>query len=213
MPGKALARTLMLLMRSCTPPRSPPDMPSTSSMMSACFFTLPSKLTAQFVTISFTMFAHLPFRPDFTSDSAYTHTVIACARVHVRNVRFCAPRAAHLAASVAGVDLHDIEAECFANNFCGAGFTDAGRAADQHRLFGRIFPLRRSGLAQVRAERIESVACLQCMLPRRSHRCHSLSQPRRSEMSLPLPTSCATLCGLCFSTQSWFKIGPAHVTG
>ena len=62
----------MLLMRSCTPPRSPPDMPSTSSMMSACFFTLPSKLTAQLVTISFTMFAHLPFRPDFTSDSAWT---------------------------------------------------------------------------------------------------------------------------------------------
>jgi len=85
-------QTLMLLMRSCTPPRSPPDMPSTSSMMSACFFTLPSKLTAQFVTISFTMFAHLPFRPDFTSDSAYTHTVNACARVHVRNVRLCAPR-------------------------------------------------------------------------------------------------------------------------
>jgi hypothetical protein len=40
-------------------------------MISTCFFTVPSKLTAQLVTISFTMLAHLPFSPVFTSDSAY----------------------------------------------------------------------------------------------------------------------------------------------
>ena len=123
-------------------------------MMSACFFTLPSKLTAQFVTISFTMFAHLPFRPDFTSDSACQ--CMRSQRMSASRPRACAPREAHLAASIAGVDFHDIEAQCFANDFGSAGFADAGRTADEHCLFGRIFPLGRRGLAQVRADGVES---------------------------------------------------------
>lgn len=60
----------MLWIRSATPPLSPPDIPSTSSMMRTCRLACPSKLTAVLVTISLTTFEHLPLRPCFTSFSA-----------------------------------------------------------------------------------------------------------------------------------------------
>ena len=64
--------TLMVCIRSATPPRSPLDMPSTSSMMRTCRLGVPSKFTAVLVTISLTMFAILPAMPPFTSASDCT---------------------------------------------------------------------------------------------------------------------------------------------
>lgn len=68
-----LQPTLMVLMRSAMPPRSPADIPSTSSMMSTWRLGVPSKFTAVLVTISFTTFDNLPAMPPFTSESACRH--------------------------------------------------------------------------------------------------------------------------------------------
>ena len=55
---------LMHEMSSCTPPLSPPDMPSTSSMISTIFFFGPPKKDiARFVTISRIAFEALPPTP------------------------------------------------------------------------------------------------------------------------------------------------------
>ena len=59
---------LMHAMSSCTPPRSPPLIPSTSSMIRHIFLGFPvKKLTARLVTISRIALLALPPTPSFTS--------------------------------------------------------------------------------------------------------------------------------------------------
>ena len=77
-------------------------------------------------------------------------------------------------------------------------------------FLGASFPLGAAAWPRCVLTESSRQSLASCMLKRKTHRCHSFSQPRRSEMSLPLPTSCETLCGLCFSTHSWFKTGPAY---
>mmetsp|Transcript_5132 Transcript_5132/g.17912 ORF Transcript_5132/g.17912 Transcript_5132/m.17912 type:complete len:209 (-) Transcript_5132:395-1021(-) len=68
---------LMVSMRSATPPRSPADMPSTSSITRHTLRSPPPKDTARFVTISFTRLVRLPATPPFTSLSALPRASLA----------------------------------------------------------------------------------------------------------------------------------------